>query len=166
MRVPTAHTRATRPVIAVQFWAWAALLRPLKHVLPLRMLVRLVRAGSRPRASSARPDRAAAILGYLAATGRFPARAPANCLERSLAGYRLLRSAGARPELCVGVRRVPAAGALDGHVWLVLDGTAVAERPEFIREFTVVVRVDADGRFESPGNAPAPAAEAELRSAP
>jgi hypothetical protein len=100
----------------------------------------------------------------MGATGRFPARAPANCLERSLAAYRLLCAAGARPELHVGVRRLPESGTLDGHVWLVLDGSAASESREFIRQFTPVFRVDADGRFESPAGGPPEARDDQLRS--
>ena len=145
---PPAVPPARMPLaIAAQFWAWAALLRVLKHLLPLRVLVRLVRMGSRP--SRTEPKNVSTILGYMGATGRFPARAPANCLERSLTAYRLFRAAGARPELYVGVRRLPDSGTLDGHVWLVLDGVVAAESHDFIRQFIPVLRIDAEGRFES-----------------
>lgn len=165
MPVPLAVSAKRAPLtIVLQFWAWAAVLRPLKRVLPFRMLVRLVRVGS--RASRPRPGRAAAIVDYMTAVGRFPARPPANCLERSLAAYRMLRSAGSRPELRVGVRRVPDTGSLDGHVWLVLDGLP-AERNESVREFTEVIRVDTDGRVESlDSTIRTDTRTGELRSAP
>lgn len=145
--VPPAVPLSRTPLaVAAQFWAWAALLRLLKYLLPLRVLVRLVRMRFLP---SRTEEKVSTILGYMAATGRFPGRAPANCLERSLVAYRLLRAAGARPELHVGVRRLPDSGTLDGHVWLVLDGVVAAESHDFIRQFIPVLRIDAEGRFES-----------------
>lgn len=146
MAPPAVPLSRTPLAVAAQFWAWAALLRLLKHLLPLRVLVRLVRMRFLP---SRTEERVSTILGYMAATGRFPGRAPANCLERSLVAYRLLRAAGARPELHVGVRRLPDSGTLDGHVWLVLDGVVAAESHDFIRQFIPVLRIDAEGRFES-----------------
>lgn len=162
MATPAGPPARTPLAIAAQFWAWAALLRVLKHLLPLRILVRLVRTGS--RRSRTQAGHVSTIVGYMGATGRFPARAPANCLERSLVAYRLLRAAGARPELHVGVRRLPDSGTLDGHVWLVLDGTAAAESHEFLRQFTPVLRVDADGRFESPAGVRPETQQEQLRS--
>ena len=146
MAPPAVPLSRTPLVVAAQFWAWAALLRVLKHLLPLRVLVRLVRMRSLP---SRTEEKVSTILGYMVATGRFPGRAPANCLERSLVAYRLLGAAGARPELHVGVRRLPDSGTLDGHVWLVLDGVVAAESHDFIRQFIPVLRIDAEGRFES-----------------
>jgi hypothetical protein len=141
--------------VVLQFWAWAAILRPLKHLISMRWLVRHMRSrGTAP----ADATRASAIVQYMSATDRFPRRPPANCYERSLVAYRLLGDAGARPELRIGVRR-PGAGTLDGHVWVVLDGQPVAETPAFIEQFTPILRVDADGRFEPVGSAPAPSAD-------
>jgi hypothetical protein len=78
--------------------------------------------------------------------------------------YRLLRAAGARPELHVGVRRLADSGTLDGHVWVVLDGAAAVESHEFIRQFTPVLRVDAEGRFESPAGLRPEARDEQLRT--
>jgi hypothetical protein len=129
--------------LVLQFWGWAAILRPLKHVMSIRWLVRLVRTRRGPGCNVARE---AAILQYMSAKDRFPRRPPANCYERSLAAYRLLGAVGARPELRVGVRR-PGVGAIDGHVWVVLDGRPVAEAAGFIEQFTPILTVDADGHF-------------------
>ena len=148
--------------VALQFWVWAAILRPLKHVVPLRLLVRLVR--SRHPASDRKRKREAAILDYMRSRERFPKRAPANCFERSLTAYRLLTAAGARPELHVGVRRMADAGKLDGHVWVVLDDRPAAEAPAFVATFTPVLRVDADGRIETIGSSPAMPAASVMRS--
>jgi hypothetical protein len=153
----TLHERA--PVgIVLQFWLLAAILRPLKHLVPLKLLVRLVRSRRQP--PERRRAREDAILGYMSARDRFPWRAPANCLERSLAAYRLLGAVGARPELHVGVRRNGAPGAVDGHVWVVVDRRPVAEAPEFIDRFTPVLRVDAGGRVAAFGASSSPAPQA------
>ena len=139
----------------LQIWVWAAIVRPLKHVVSMRTLVRLVRNGRERHRDHART---AAIVQYLSAAGRFPRRPPANCYDRSLAAYRLLGAAGARPELRVGVRR-PGGRTLDGHVWVVLDGQAVAETPAFVEQFTTILRVDAEGRLEPVGSAGESSAE-------
>jgi hypothetical protein len=116
--------------------------------------VRFVQSRASTRLDAAR---ASAIVKYMSAIDRFPRRAPANCYERSLAAYRLLGKAGARPELRIGVRR-PGAGRLDGHVWVILDGQPVAETSAFIEQFTPILRVDADGCFEPLGS-PEPSAD-------
>jgi len=146
----TSSTEERIPLsLALQFWIWAAIVRPLKHLVSIRTLVRLVRNRREPHRDHART---ATIVQYLSARGRFPHRPPANCYDRSLAAYRLLGAAGARPELHVGVRR-PGGSTLDGHVWVVLDGRAVAEAPAFIEQFTTILRVNADGRLEPLGSA-------------
>jgi hypothetical protein len=155
-------TRTATVAVVLQFWGWAAILRPLKHVVPLRLLVRLVR-GRHP-ASHRKPRREAAILDYMRSRERFPRRAPANCLERSLAAYRLLAAAGARPELHVGVRRGSEANRLEGHVWVVLDGQPAAEPAAVIATFTPVLRVDADGRIETQGHPASMPVVSALRS--
>ena len=141
--------------IVLQFWAWAAVLRPLKHLMSMRWLVRLVRSR---RTCERDPARASAIVRYMSAQGRFPRRAPANCYERSLVAYRLLATAGAQPELRIGVRR-PGEGSLDGHVWVVLEGQPVAEAAAFIDRFTPILRVDAAGHFEPLGSTSTPAGD-------
>ena len=129
-------------VMGVRMWAWALVLRPLKHVAPFATLLRIVHAGPRRHRS---PGFERDLEAYMTASRRFPARAPGNCLERSLAAYRLLCAAGSRPEVLVGVRRGAAAG-VEGHVWVTLDGRPLAERQEFLDTFVVVVSYDADGR--------------------
>ena len=151
--MPPPATDSERAPIALvlRFWLLAAFLRPLKQVIPLKLLVRLLR--SRGHARERVASRESAILRYMSARTRFPWRAPANCFERSLAAYRLLGAAGARPELHVGVRRMGESGAVDGHVWVVVDQRPAAEAPEFIAQFTPVLRFDASGRVEAFGPA-------------
>ena len=100
----TVHTAG----IALRLWAWAALLRPLKHVVPLGTLVRLAHTRPTIRPRSAEFERR--LETYLAAKGAFPQRAPANCLERSLGAYRMLCAANAGPTLCRGPASIRCAG--------------------------------------------------------
>jgi len=138
-----------RILTAVRMWTWALVLRPLKHVAPFSTLLRLVHVSGRRQRSLEFEQN---LEAYMMAARRFPARAPANCLERSLAAYRLLCVAGSRPEVLVGVRRGPVTG-VEGHVWVTLDGRALAERQDFLDTFAVIVSYDADGRQKSVGPA-------------
>jgi hypothetical protein len=127
--------------IALRLWGWAAVLRILKHVVPLPMLVRLARRA--PRRGSA--ERLASNLAaYLDMSGRFPFRPPANCLERSLGAYRLLCAVDASPSLVVGVRRSP--NGVQGHVWVTTAGRAWGEREEDLATYATIVTFDATGR--------------------
>ena len=142
-------TRLSTAIIAVRLWSLAALLRLLKHVVPLDILVRLARV---PAVATERrsPDYECALERYLASTGRFPMRAPGNCLERSLGAYRLLCAVNANPTLVVGVKRSPTHG-VQGHVWVMVDGRALAERPESVSTYTKIVSFDAQARQDPAG---------------
>jgi len=131
--------------IAARLWTWAALLRVLKHVVPLPTLVRLVHA--RPDAARS-ADLERRLEGYMAASGAFPLRAPGNCLERSLAAYRILCRAGASPTLVVGFRH-SALQEVEGHVWVVVDGRALAERPDSVATYRPALAFGADGHQRS-----------------
>lgn len=133
--------------VAVRLWCWAVLLRPLKHVVPFRSLVRFVRTRARHARS---PEFERQLEAYMDALGRFPHRAPANCLERSLGAYRLLCASGSSPEVIVGIRRHETLG-IEGHVWVTVDGRALAEPPAFLSTFTTLVTYDADGHQRVPG---------------
>jgi hypothetical protein len=131
--------------IALRLWFWAALLRVLKHVVPLATLVRIMQA--RPRRDE--PALTATIDRYLHTTGRFPGRPPGNCLERSLGVYRLLCQAGASPELLVGMRRLPSR-PLEGHVWVRVAGTPIGETDVSLSEFQLTALFDEHGKRRDP----------------
>jgi hypothetical protein len=139
------------PLMAWRLWFWAAVVRPLKHVVPLRTLVHLLhrspRSSRNGRAVQVRRD----IESFFERTGRPPRRAPANCLERSLGAYRLLCSAGAAPEIVVGIRR-GVGGRVDGHVWVVVEGRPLGEDEAFIAGYARVLAFDATG-LQVPGSA-------------
>ena len=133
-------------VIAFRLWTWAALLRPLKYAVPLATLVQLAHTRAGARGRSLEFERR--IEAYLDATGRFPRRAPGNCLERSLGAYRLLCAANAGPTLVVGLRQSDTLG-VEGHVWVVVDGRPLAERPSLVSTYTQILTFDPDGRQHS-----------------
>lgn len=127
------------------------LLRVLKQFVPIERLVRLM--NRKPaRGRRCLPEE---VERYMSAAGRFPWRAPANCLERSLGAYRLLCEAAAEPELVIGVRR-PSDSTVGGHVWVTVAGRPIAERAEHLAAFVPIVTFDASGRrhaTETPGHA-------------
>lgn len=131
--------------LAARLWFWAAIVRPLKHVVPLGTLVHLVHRPPRTPPDGRRVEQ---VQSLLKRTGRVPRRAPGNCLERSLGAYRLLCAAGAAPQIVVGVRR-GAGTRVDGHVWLMIDGRPLAEDEAFLAGFSRVLTFGPDGRQTS-----------------
>ncbi len=130
-------------LIAVRLWSWAAVLRPLKRMIPLERLVRL--AHRRPRGGARSPAFERRLAEYLERRERFPFRPPSNCLERSLGAYRILCAANASPRLVVGFRHSPER-EVEGHVWVTVDGRPLAERPEEVASYTELVTFDPEGR--------------------
>ncbi len=126
--------------IALRLWTWAALLRVLKHAVPLATLVRMMQSDPR----RVEPARTGTVERYLHTTGRFPRRPPGNCLERSLGVYRLLCQAGASPELLVGMRRLPSR-PLEGHVWVRVAGKPIGETDVSLTEFQLTALFDEHG---------------------
>jgi hypothetical protein len=136
-------------LLVPRLWFWAAIVRPLKHIVPLRTLISLLHQSPSRCANPGRVYQA--LDSCLRRTGRLPLRAPANCLERSLAAYRLLCRAGAAPSLVVGVRR-GVGTSVDGHVWVVVDGRPLGEDETFLAGFSQVLAFDASGQ-QVPGSA-------------
>ena len=132
--------------IALRLWIWAVVLRPVKHVVPLATLVRMMHAAPRRVVD---PGAADAIERYLQTSGRFPRRPPGNCLERSLGVYRLLCQAGASPQLLVGMRRLPPQ-PIEGHVWVRAGGRPIGETVESLNEFQPTAMFDDNGRRHEP----------------
>jgi hypothetical protein len=123
----------------VRLWAWAAMLRPLKYVVAFDRLVQWAHRAPR-RVRDRQGERA--LEAFLAGGGRFPRRAPGNCLERSLGLYRLLCESGASPDLAVGIRKRGEA-TIEGHVWVVVDGRPFGEPPGALDDYVILVRYDA-----------------------
>jgi transglutaminase superfamily protein len=129
-------------LLLVRLWLWAVLLRPLKHVLPIVALVRLVHARPARGGQSGLAGRLDVLFRY---ARRFPHRAPSNCLERSLGAYRLLCRAGAQPELVIGMKRT-SGGRIEGHTWVVVDARPLAEDTGALAGFAPLLAFDAHGR--------------------
>ena len=128
--------------IALRLWGWAAALRVLKWMVPLETLVRLMHR--RPNRQRSKPFELR-LQRYLETPGAFPFRPPGNCLECSLGVYRLLCGVNAAPELVVGFRQ-SAGQRMEGHVWVLVDGTAVAEPSDTVGTYTRVVTFDSAAR--------------------
>jgi hypothetical protein len=122
-----------------RLWTCAAGLRALKHVVPFGTLVRW--SSARPRGGRDR-ELERALEAFITSGRRFPARAPGNCLERSLGAYRLLCEAGADPEVVVGIRR-RGSHEIEGHVWLQVEGRPFGEPQGALDGYVTVVRYDA-----------------------
>jgi hypothetical protein len=133
-------------LLLARLWFWAALVRSLKHVVTIVVLVRVVHA--RPLAGGSQSGLAGRLDVLFRRAGRFPRRPPSNCLERSLAAYRLLCRAGAQPELVIGMKRTPG-GRIEGHTWVVLDGRPLGEDTGALAGFAPVLAFDARGRQTS-----------------
>ncbi len=111
--------------------AWRTVLPLLKRRVPLATLAKVMwrdpRAGIRPT----RADRIAGLTrrlywGYRAGEDDI-------CLERSLLTYRFLSSAGADPQLVIGIRGP--GDSVVGHAWVVVDGEPLFEPAASVREY-------------------------------
>lgn len=137
-----------RPPAAGDAWlvlrmaAWSIALPALKHVVPLRTLVKLAWAGSKTRRTRVRERRIVRLSGALPRL-RLPHR-HANCLERSLLAYRFLAEANADPTLVVGVAR--AESGVQGHAWVLVDGRPVHEDEASLRSFVPLIEFGREGR--------------------
>jgi hypothetical protein len=147
-RLAASRDWAGRALLA-RVWAYAALTRLLKHVLPLPRLVSLAVTGVRARS---RPRNRQRLLGLVddAAEGRV--RLPGNCFDRSLPLFRLLVACGASPRLVIGMRPGSASG-IAGHVWVSLEGEDLGEPSDVAAGFEQVLAFDASGRPQTPSGA-------------
>jgi hypothetical protein len=74
---------------------------------------------------------------FRTAEGLFPAReAPQDCLPRSLALTRFLRTAGWQAEHVIGIALYP----FEAHAWVELDGVPLNEGTTYLQRFTVIQR--------------------------
>ena len=63
--------------------------------------------------------------------------APADCLPRSLALFRVLRAAGLPVEHCIGVQQFP----FTAHAWAQFRGDIIHDDPENQTRYTVIARI-------------------------
>jgi hypothetical protein len=74
-----------------------------------------------------------------------------DCLQGSLALYRVLSRAGANPRLVVGFRRE--SSAVSGHAWVEIDGVCVLESSPSLRGFVPAFAFGQEGRLIPSGSA-------------
>jgi len=123
--------RRLRTTLAIsQLLPWYLFFAVTKHVVPLRMLVKLAWRDPRPvpgapteREAVARVIRAVNLLGW---TDR-------DCLQRSLVLYRLLSLIGRDPILMVGLKR--SGTGVEGHAWVMTNGRVLGEAPQHVEQF-------------------------------
>jgi hypothetical protein len=130
------------------------LLGLLKHVVPLRWLVRWAwcpAAGLRDR--GVEHQLAARVLRLSQLVG-LPDR---DCLQRSLLLYRVLSRAGADPTLVAGFHRMN--GRIIGHAWVVVDGRAVIESEGDLLRFSPALGFGSGGALLSTVAVPLPQPE-------
>lgn len=126
--------------MTIQVWVWAVLVRLLKPMVPLPLLVRILCTGVWIRPHRGRVGRLRRLA--LASPGRI--RLPGNCLNRNLALFRLLVSAGASPSLVVGMRS-DARNGIGGHVWIRLEGESLDDMGDDQQAFAEFVVFDSHG---------------------
>jgi hypothetical protein len=120
--------------IGVQLVGWRLVLPILRRTVSLDRLVGLL---AKPRARG----RSAGLEQYAVRVARrLWQESEAPCLERSLALHRHLGSAGAKPELVLGIDE-----AHRGHAWVTVDGLALLEQEPPELRYTVLVRYDVSG---------------------
>lgn len=95
------------------------------------------RTGQGADVTPPRPDPVHVAKTFRTADGLYPARdAPLDCLPRSLALTRFLRTAGWPAQHVVGVALHP----FEAHAWVELEGARVNESDAYLRRFTVIQR--------------------------
>lgn len=102
----------------------------LKRAVPVKRLVAWLSARPADETTSIRAERIRCARETLERGGQL--LIGKNCLDRSLAGFWMLRRAGASPTLVLGAKREQ--GQLEGHAWLELGNVPLETRADqFVR---------------------------------
>lgn len=120
---------------------WALVLPPLKRVVRLEALARVMWNGREARGE---PD-TDKILALSRLLTRRTASSPGSCYERSLLAYRFLSQRGVEPRLVAAVKKED--GSVTGHAWVTVGGVPLGES-EAIDDFVPVVVYGRGGRRE------------------
>lgn len=132
--VPVPQMARHRPTIARAVWERSRADRDLR-----KGFAEAYASRTDPAADTAPPRVGAARLMNLFGTAEilYPTRrAPLDCLPRSLAMTRFLRTAGWQAQHVMGVAMYP----FDAHAWVELDGVPLGEGATFLQRFTVIQR--------------------------
>ena len=123
-----------RPTTAVALWERARTDRDLRRGFADAYASR---TGPRADTSPPRADAAVVLRRFSTADGLYPApEAPQDCLPRSLALTRFLRTSGWHAHHVIGVALYP----FEAHAWVELDGDAIQEGTTYLQRFTVIQR--------------------------
>jgi hypothetical protein len=132
---------AVIPSVATRLPAYV-LFGVLKHVLPLRILVRWAWSGREVERDPAAERAATTAVSRLRAwLGR-----ERDCVQSSLVLYRELSRLGANPTLEIGFRR--SSGATEGHAWVEVDGRILFGGPA--DDFISTMRFGSEGLLLNP----------------
>lgn len=121
------------PVAAMALRRWG--LRRVQGAVARRPL-RSDKADDDPAARQAAAERLGWCVQVAAAYG--PWRA--NCLQRSLVLWWLLRRRGLEGDLRIGVRRDPASGVLEFHAWIEYGGFVLNDRRDVRQRYATFDR--------------------------
>ncbi len=136
--------------LAARMAGWALVLSSLKHIVPVRVLARVMWKKNRHTTSEQsiardviREAQVVRLAGWLSRGTNFTKQGA--CLQRSLLAYRYLSDLGADPRLMLAFHRSD--GALAGHAWVMVDGKAVTESSNEPAPFVPVVSFGPQGRI-------------------
>jgi hypothetical protein len=125
-----------RPSLARAWWERARADRDLR-----RGFSAAYRSRTDPPADPVNPDARApvdsVVATFAAAENLYPTpAAPLDCLPRSLALTRFLRTSGWPAEHVIGVAMYP----FKAHAWVEVNGTPIRQGSTFVKRFTVIQR--------------------------
>ena len=122
--------------LAARMLGWAIVLPALKHVVPVRVLARLMwKKGHGACRNPAREQRVVRLAGLLSRGTNLSSRGA--CLQQSLLAYRYLSELGADPRLMLAFRKN--GDAVAGHACVMVDGQPIEEFPNQPDDFMPVV---------------------------
>jgi hypothetical protein len=137
------RNRGVDLLLAMRMLGWRISIGPLKVLLPLPRLVRLMHKSTDARDRCAAREVRIVSLSHRLCRGRLR---EGSCLERSLLTYRFLSEAGAEPTLVVAVRQ--GNDTLEWHAWVTRDRRPVQETDESLSGYLPVLIFGPRGTLE------------------
>lgn len=139
---PPPRARPSR--VALTLRAWLSLLATTRSLAGRGFSETYRRYARRPLPECCREEMDALVAraerAFSRAENFFMLRnAPRDCLPRSLALYRFLRSVGVPAEHCIGVQRFP----FEAHAWVEAGGRVVHDSRDFVGGYAELARIRA-----------------------
>jgi hypothetical protein len=140
-RSPAGRGGAARGALALR--AWLSLLATSRSIARRGFSDTYRRYARLPRPAPVGGEDVGALLSraeraFYRAENFFLLRsAPRDCLPRSLALFRFLRSVGVPAEHCIGVQRFP----FEAHAWVECGGSVVHDSASFTRSYAEIARL-------------------------